>query len=108
MKSSKCLNFNHTFWRCGFGRSTARMNNHIDNVKFFSIVFVPSGKQKKMENEENKENKKKNKKFKIQKVPTKHSAKLDVDLVKISILIKNIDWTLDTIVDFSKKKEKNK
>ena len=52
VKSSKDLNFNQTFWRCGFGRSMGRMNIHIGNAKFFSIVFVPVENKKKMENEE--------------------------------------------------------
>ena len=68
VKSSKGLNFNRTFWRCGFGRSMGKMNNYIDNAKFFFIVFVPSGKQKKMENGGNKENKKKNANLKSKKL----------------------------------------
>ena len=61
-----------------------------------------------MENGGNKENKKKNENLKIQKVRIRVSTKLDVDWVKISILIKNINWTLDVIEKIpSKKKEKN-
>ena len=73
VKSSKGLNFNQTFWRCDFGRSMVRMNNHIDDAKFFSMVLVVCEKQKKMENEENK---KKNANLKIQKVRIRVSTKL--------------------------------
>ena len=62
-KSSGYYNPNQTLLRCGFGRAMAEVNTDIDNIKWFSIVFVRRGGKKKRKMGKMR----KNKKLKFQK-----------------------------------------